>query len=579
MLCFHAPAATGYGVTAGGTKMTERVIATTCKECSVRCGSLVHVRDDKVVKITGNPAHPHSRGAFCIKGVHGPIAAREHPDRPLYPMRRTGARGEGKWERASWDAVLGAIADRLGEVKQKYGALAIAGAVSNHFGSRGVAMAQLLRSVGSPNCMINQDMCQGCRYTAAMLTGVGAQAGNELEHTRCMLIVGKSPSDSSVVQWMHIKAAKRSGAKVIVIDPRRTQVARMADLWLPLKPGTDAALALAMIHVMFSEALYDRDFVAKWCIGTDELRARASQYEPAIAAGITGIPADTIAAAARMFAREKPSSMVLGHGIDAQANGVQTAIAFHALYALTGNIDRPGGNRMPKQLAGFRDYGGIINDAKFRMPVEIERQIVGGKQFPLWSGPDSWAKSAHNPSLINAITTGEPYPVRALYVSGVNIVCTYPGMQNTIAALKSLDLLAVATDHITPTAELADFILPKTTLLEEEDVGTDAGGPCISIMQRVVPPLGEVKTDIEIAIGLRDALRARGLLDFELLPWNSHREFIDFQLAGTGLKFDELREQGFHEYSYAYEEYRQKGFKTPSGKIELSSDRLVQAGY
>ena len=255
--------------------MSEKVIASTCKECSVRCGSLIYLRDDEVVRITGNPAHPGSRGAFCIKGVHAPVTAREHPDRPLHPLRRTGAPGEGKWERVSWDAALDAIADRIGKIKLRYGPLAVAGAVSNHFVSRGVAMTQLLRSIGSPNYMINQDLCQGCRYTAAMLSGVGVQSANEIEQTRCILVVGKSPSDSSVVQWMHIKAAKRRGAQLIVIDPRRTLIARLADHWLQIRPGTDAALALSMIHVMFSENLIDREFVEHWCTGVEELRERA----------------------------------------------------------------------------------------------------------------------------------------------------------------------------------------------------------------------------------------------------------------------------------------------------------------
>lgn len=559
--------------------MVDRIVASTCKECSVRCGSLIHLQDGRVERITGNPDHPHSRGAFCVKGVHAPITAREHPDRPIYPLRRVGKRGEGKWERVSWDAALDEIADRLGEVKRKYGPLSVAGAVSNHFVSRGVAVTQLLRSMGSPNYMINQDLCQGCRYTAAMLTGVGAQPGNELENTRCILVIGKSPSDSSVVQWMHTKAAKRHGAKLIVVDPRRTQIARMADLWLPIKPGTDAALALSMIHVMFSENLFDSEFVAQWCLGTEDLRSRASKYAPDAASQITGIPATQIIEAARLFATEKPGCMVLGHGIDAQANGVLTTIAFHAVLALTGNIDREGSNRASKQLAGFRDYQSIINDPKFRMPLEREQQIIGGKDYPLWSGPNSWAKSCHNPSVIHAINTSEPYPVRALYVSGVNIVCTYPGMQNTITSLKSLDLLVVATDHITPTAELADFILPKTTLLEEEDVSADAGGPCLSVVQRVVAPLGEVRTDIEIAVGLRDKLRARGLIEFEVFPWNSHREFIDHQLKDTGITFDDLCTKGFYEIPFTYQEYRQKGFKTPSGKIELFSRRLEELGY
>ncbi len=559
--------------------MARTVIASTCKECSVRCGSLIYLQDGKVDKITGNPDHPGSSGAFCIKGVHGPITAREHPERPLHPLRRTGERGEGKWQQVSWDTALGEIAGRIGKVKQQFGPVAVAGAVSNHFVSRGVAMTQLLRSVGSPNYMINQDLCQGCRYTAAMLSGVGAQPANEIEQTRCILVVGKSPSDSSVVQWMHIQAARRRGAKLIVIDPRRTQIARLADLWLQIRPGTDAALALSMIHVMFSENLIDDEFVGEWCTGAEKLRERAGKYPPATAAAISGVTAGQIVAAARLFATEKPGCMVLGHGIDAQANGVATVMAFHALLALTGNIDRAGSNRFAKPLPGFRDYFSIINDSQFRMPAERERQIIGGAQYPFWSGPESWSRSAHNPSLIHAINTGDPYPVRALYVSGVNIVCTYPGMQNTIAALQSLDLLVVATDHITPTAELADFILPKTTLLEEEDVSGDPGGPCLTAVQRAVPPRGETRTDLEIAIGLRDKLRERGLLDFELLPWNSHRELLDFQLKATGIGFDELCKTGFHKIPFGYEEYRQQGFKTPSRKIELWSQRLETTGY
>lgn len=558
--------------------MATKVIPSTCKECSVRCGSLIYVEDGRVVRITGNPDHPGSKGAFCVKGVNAPVTAREHPDRPLYPLRRTAERGDRKWERISWNTVFDAIAERLGQIKAQHGAMAIAGAVSNHFVSRGVAMTQLLRSIGSPNYMINQDLCQGCRYTAAMLTGVGAQPGNELPKARCVLVIGKSPSDSSVVQWMHIKEAKRAGAELIVVDPRRTQISRLADQWLPIKPGTDVALALSMIHVVFSESLLDSTFVAEWCVGADRLRQRAEQYPPAVAAGITGISTDAIVKAARSFATAKPGCLILGHGIDAQANGVKTAMAFHALLALTGNIDREGTNRLPKQQSGFRDNSSIINDPAFRLPKEIEEKIIGGDEYPLWSGPKSWSKSSHNPSLVRAAITGRPYPIKGLYVSGVNIVCTYPDIRNTIAALNQLDLLVVATDHMTPTAELADFVLPKTTLLEEEDVSADQSAPCFTVVQSALPPKGEAKCDMEIAVGLRDALRRRGLLEYELFPWNSHRDFIDFQLRETGVSFDELCVKGYRPISLSYEEYRKKGFKTPSKKIDLCPEWLQEIG-
>jgi anaerobic selenocysteine-containing dehydrogenase len=558
--------------------MAVKVIASTCKECSVRCGSLIHVDGEQVVKIEGNPAHPASRGAFCIKGVHGPVTARNHPDRPLHPMRRKAGRGEGQWERISWAEAYDEIAKRMADIKRAHGVLSLAGAVSNHFVSRGVAMTQLLRSLGTPNYMINQDLCQGARYTAALLTGAGAQSGNEMEKARCILVVGKSPSDSSVVQWMNIKAAKKAGATLIVIDPRRTPIARQAARWLAPRPGTDAALALAMVHVILEENLQDREFVEQWCVGVDRLRERARRYAPPAAAEITGIAAEDIVHAARTFATVKPGCMVLGHGIDAQANGVKTAMAFHALLALTGNIDRPGTNRPAKPMKGFKDYYSVINDRKFRLPLEIEQRIIGGDRYPLWCGPDSWSKSSHNPSLIAAMHTGEPYPVKALYVSGVNIACTYPDIRSTVAALRKLDLLVVATDHMTPTAELADFVLPKTTLLEEEDVSADQGAPCVAVVQRALPPRGEAKCDMEIAIGLRDALRRYGAIDYDVFPWNSHREFIDYQLRETGVTFDDICKDGYVGIPYAYEDYRKKGFKTPSGKIELASDRLSAIG-
>ena len=559
--------------------MTEQVLRSTCWECSVKCGSLISVRDGRVVKIWGNPEHPHSEGAFCVKGVNAPHAALDHPNRPLYPLRRAGDRGSGRWERVSWDEALEEISERLGKVKHRYGALAICGAVSSAYFSRGVAVALFLRSLGSPNHMINQDLCQGCRNTGAMLTGLIAAPGNELKRARSVLVVGKSPSESDVVQWMHLKAARRRHATLIVVEPRRTKMARLADIHLAIKPGTDAALALSMIHVLFEEGLWDQEFVERWCTGTEQIRKRARNFPPGTTAEITGLSVGSIVEAARRFGSEKPGCLLLGHGIDAQANGVQTARAFQCLLALTGNIDRPGTNRIAKRLAGFRAYWDFIHSPEFRLPREVEERIIGGREFPFWAGLQGWAKACHNPSVIRAILTGDPYPVRALYVSGVNIVCTYPGMQETLAALRSLDLLVVATDHITPTAELADFILPKTTLLEEEEVSWEPLGPCISLTQRVVQPRGEARTDFEIAIALRDRLRARGLVEYDLFPWNSHREFLEFQLKDTGIRLDDLRERGFFEIPFDYEDYQSTGFPTPSGKIELSSSLLARAGH
>lgn len=556
--------------------MTVKVIPSTCSECLVRCGSLVHVEDGNVVKITGNPDHPASQGAFCIKGMNAPIASRKYAKRITRPMRRAGQRGQGSWEQISWEQTFSEIAEKLAQIKTSFGPLAIAGAVANFNQSRGIAMRQLLRSLGSPNFMMNQDMCHGGRATAAFLTGCGGEPSNEIKHSKMIFVVGKSPSDSDVIEWRSIQKAKAEGAILVVVDSRRTQIARLADHWLQIKPGTDAALALAMLNVIFDENLIDRDFVAEYCIGAEDLEIRAQQYSPQSVEQITGIEAKKIIEVARLFATAKPASLIAGHGIDSQENGVYTAIAFQSLLAVTGNYDRIGTNRPTKRLPGFREN--LCDETPFRLPREIEEKTIGAEKYPLWSGPDSWARSCHNPAVLHAIRFNDPYPVRAMYISGTNIVCTYPDHDETVAALKELSLLVVAADQMTPTAELADYFLPKTTLLEEEDVFTLQKGPCISLTQQILSPLGESKSDMDIAIGLHDALARLGAVDVKLFPWKTHEQFMNFLLKDTGIELAELRKKAYAEIPYQYETFRSKGFGTPSKKIELSSTRLKELG-
>ena len=262
---------------------------TTCWECSTCCGALATVREGRVTDFAPNRDHPYSKGAFCIKGIRGAPGITYHPNRLLYPMRRAGARGEGKWTRISWDEALDEMAERLAQVRQTYGPEAIVGATSGAYFSRSVILALTLRSIGSPNWMINQDLCGGCRAVSARVMGLDITRGEDIGNTRCALIVGRNSSIADPVEWAALKAAKKRGARLIVIDPKRTAAAQMADLWLAPRVGTDAALALAMIHVLIEEELYDQAFVAERCHGFDELAARAAQYPPAVAQALTGV--------------------------------------------------------------------------------------------------------------------------------------------------------------------------------------------------------------------------------------------------------------------------------------------------
>jgi len=560
--------------------MTQKMktVASTCWECSTHCGAHITTENGKVTKIIPNADHPASLGAFCVKGFRGLPELTYHPDRVLHPMRRTAKRGEGQWQRISWDEALDEMCDRFIETQDKHGPLSLCGAVSNAHFSRGVSLALLMRAFGSPNWMMNQDLCGGCRALSDKLTGLTMGNGEDIDNTNCALIVGRNPSAADPTQWLALKRAQKKGAKIITIDPARTQAAAIADLWLQPKLGTDAAIALAMVNWMITNDRYDHDIVEYYCHGFEALSERAEKYTAEYASEISGVPTEDIITAAEWYS-DGPSCFVSGHGIDAFSAGVQTYRAFHALVAISGNLDRVGGNRRVKKPTGFTNYIEVIHKPEFRLPLDIEEQTIGADRFPLWAGPKGWQTACHNPSVINAVLTGKPYPVRAMYITGVNIVVTYPNTQKTIEALKSLDYLCVATHMMTPTAEFADLVLPKTTGLEDEEISLEANGPCLSVIQPSHPPMGEARSDFWIAGELVKRLEARGRGEArKFFPWQTKRAFNEFLLGDSGVKMETLLETGYAEYSYEQGNFAKDGFKTPTGKIELYSETLAGMG-
>lgn len=552
-------------------------VASTCWECSTLCGSLLTVKDGRVLKAGPNPDHPGSKGAFCVKGIRGAVDWTYGESRLTHPLRRVGERGSGEWKRVSWEEALDGMAAGLVSVRDRYGPEAVAGAVGGAFFSRGPVMALLMRSLGSPNYMINQDLCGGCRAVSDKVTGLGIANGEDIDRAKSVLIVGRNPYAADPVQWMALKRAKARGARIVVLDPFRTPAVEMADLWLRPRPNTDAAIALAMIRVMIEERLYDAAFVDAWCHGFDALAERAARYTPEVAAAISGVPADAIVEAARIYA-DGPSTFVSGHGIDAFSAGVQTFRAFHALVAIGGNVDRPGGNLKPKRPHGMKAYADLLHDPAFRLPIETERRTIGADRFPLWAGPDGWQTACHNASVIDAILTGEPHPVRALYASGVNIAVTYPDTARTIEALRSLDLFVVATHTMTPTASFADYVLPKTTGLEEEEISFHASGACLTYTAPAAVRVGEVRPDIEIAAGLMERLRDRGALTADFLPWRTQPELNAFLMAECEVSMEELRRDGFVAVPQEHGRFGPGSFRTPTGKVELYSTVLERIG-
>tara|TARA_B100000676_G_scaffold303050_1_gene352975 strand:+ start:83 stop:2215 length:2133 start_codon:yes stop_codon:yes gene_type:complete len=557
--------------------MNDIVHPSQCWECNAYCGSLITKRDGKVVKIGPNPKHPGSKGAFCVKGVRAVREWTENGNRLLHPMRRIGSRGSGEWEQISWDDALDEMADRLAAVQSKYGPHSTVGAVSGAAFSRGAVMALLMRSIGSPNWMINQDLCGGCQALSEKLTGTPMKNGEDIDNARTAMLVGRNPYAADPGQWQSLKALKARGGRIIVIDPMQGPASGLADIWLRPRPGTDAALALSMAHLLISWGKYDTNFVANWCHGFDAYKERVDRYPPSVAAELTGVPAEKIIEAAEAYA-DGPSVFVPGHGIDAFSAGVQTFRAFDCLVAISGNLDRLGGNRIAKKPKGFRNYLDLIHDPRFRLPLDVEKRTIGADRFPLWAGPEGWQTACHNPSVIEAILTGNPYPIRAMYVSGVNIVVTYPDAARTIEAMKSLEFVAVATHNMNPTAVYADIVLPKTTTLEEEEVQLIGSGPCIAYTHPVQEPRGEARSDLNIALALRDKLGERDALVQDFLPWSDQRAFNEYLLGDSDIDIETLRVEGFQMFPYDLGAFDDDSFATSTGKVELYSERLDALG-
>jgi anaerobic selenocysteine-containing dehydrogenase len=363
---------------------------------------------DKVVKITGDPDSPLNRGKICPKGLAS-IEHLYHPDRLKYPLKRMGKRGEGAWKRISWDEALDTIVEKIHEIRERSGVESIAigtGTGRHHFRH----VLRFANALGTPNwCEPGTAQC----FIPRILTGIMTYGDLPVcdyygdVNPACMLVWGHNPVISGPdgeIQF-RVRECIQSGTKLIVVDPRRTEMAEKADLWLQLRPGTDDALALSMLHVMVDEELYDKGFVEEWTIGFDRLAERVSKYNPEWAETITWVPAEKIKQAARLFAQSRPSVIEWGVAIEHTPNCLQTVRAVSLLPAITGNIDVPGGWILGMHILRSLDiFAREISD-------EMKDKRMGADEYKVLCSRDSLYPSAHIPTLFKAIRTGEPYPI------------------------------------------------------------------------------------------------------------------------------------------------------------------------
>jgi thiosulfate reductase / polysulfide reductase chain A len=547
------------------------ILKSVCRSCHGGCGVNLHVEDGRLVKVEGDRTSPLNRGRLCPIGT-STLDLVYHPDRLKYPMRRTGARGEGKWERISWDEALDEIARRLQAIKDEHGAQAIAlGTGTGRHHIRWVS--RFGHALGTPNwCEPGFAQCFHPRINTTILTFGDLPVNDFTSGTKpeCIVYWGHNPMNSGPDGETRfvVRDSLAGKPKTIVVDPRRTELAKNADLWLQLRPGTDDALALAMLHTIIEEKLYDAAFVSEWTHGFEALAERVKRYSPEWAAPITWVPAEKIRAAARLYAATKPSMMEWGCAIEHTPNTIQTVRAISMLPALTGNIDVPGG--WVFGMKGLGRFPSLIEN----LTPEMNAKRLGADRFKMLSGEGADLPAAHIPTLLSAMRDGVPYPVKAFLVFGNNTLTTFGNAKEAYEALMKLDLLVVADLFMTPTCELADIVLPAASWPELDQLAalpTIAGN--VVLAQRKAVRVGECKADEEIFIELARKMKLPvGTEDLDVV--------LGDQLArGCGMPLDELRERGFLDLPMRFHKYKDKGFKTPTGKLELYATRLEAMGY
>jgi len=530
------------------------------------CGILAHVENGRITKIEGNPDSPLNRGTICAKGL-AQIEKLNHPDRIKYPMKRKGERGEGKWQRISWDEALETIAEKISEIIKGDGPRAISFAQGTPKGLELFLLIRLANLLNIPNISTPGNVCHMPRETASTLT-CGFFPIPDYDHPpACVVVWGSNlfQTNEEGILGSQLKRALDHGAKLIVIDPRKTAVASRADLWLQPRPGTDLALALGILRAIVDKDLYERAFVEGWTKGFPELKEHLQQYPLEKVSDITWISKEKIIEMAHLFSQTKPASIQWGNALEHNPSSFQCARALLILMAITGNLDAPGGN-VNRPGPPIMRPGELVQIKKF--PDKKEKILSPEFRLSTMMG------FVPSQLIVKAILTEKPYPIRMMYIQGGNPLLSYANSMETFEAMKKLHFLAVSEIFLTPTAQLADIVLPAATNFEFDDIG-HFGLPHGFILARpkIVEPMEESWPDSKILneLGKR--------LGYGQYFWKDMRECLDEILNPVGMTYDDFKSIGILKGKWEYRGYEKKGFNTPSGKVEIYSQQLKEWEY
>jgi anaerobic selenocysteine-containing dehydrogenase len=492
------------------------------------------------------------------------------PDRLTDPLLKIKKANKPTWEKQSWEIILDMIASKLQYYKKNYGAESICwirGQAPDWSSTWHYAM-RFMNLLGSPNIIGNGAICHAAREFAHIMT-YGEMSSPDYKNSKYIIVWGRNDHNSKPRLFENILYAKEQGAKLIVIDPVKTELAQIANSWLQIKPGGDGLFAMAMMNVIIKEKLYDQKFVDKWTLGFDQLSQSIDAYSPKIISKIINIDSDVIRTIARLYATTKPACIGEGNGLDMNLEVFQTTRAICILRALTGNIDKKGGDKIPLPIP-FRNI-----ELSELLPKDVKPITY---EYPLF---DHFRPTRGNPALgpvTGAIINKKPYPIKVLIIQGTNPVVTVANTKRFLKALDSLDLIIVIDLFMTQTAKYADIVLPTTTSFETTRINFPAlYSNQVVLQDKIINSLGNSWPDWKITFELAHRM------NFEKeFPWKNVEQAIDYQLEPTGITVKQLRSkpEGIDfQHKKSYLKYLEDGFHTPSKKVEILSEKLQRYGF
>ncbi len=450
-----------------------------CEMCVWRCGLLAKVKEGRVVKLEGNPDHPHSKGKLCPRGQAGLMTTYD-PDRVLTPLIRVGARGEGKFRKASWDEALDLVAQNMLDIKQKYGAQAMVFSSTHNLSQ--VQFENFLQAFGSPNYGTQRSLCFNAMIVSNLMTYGMEEPGRDYTKVKYLILTGRNLAEAiSNSETGELIGAVDRGAKLVYLDPRYTKTAAKAAEWLPVRPGTDLAFHLALLNVIINQGLYNRGFVEQYAVGFDELAGSIGQFTPDWATAITGIPADTIRRIAREFSAAAPYALAHnGWRTSNFVNSFQTERAITILNAIVGNW---GTTMLP---SGGEASGGLGAPPQPAYPRVSALRLDG---VP-WKYPFVPLKIGVFQQMRDSIVNQDPYAAHGWFISRQNPAQSLPDRQRTLSAFGSMDFIVTVDVIMNDTSWFSDVVLPEASYLERYDPLSVVGNRAY-IRQPVIEPQGE----------------------------------------------------------------------------------------